>query len=146
MLLQKFPAERFTTTTELTLSTTVDGARSGLTVMGRDYAFLAVEKTASGWQLVYVVNRNADKGETEVTEAIVPVTSGRVWLRASVDDGARTRFGYSTDGRTYVDVGAASFAAREGVWVGARIGLFTTPVQARTPGFTDVEWFRVEGR
>jgi beta-xylosidase len=146
VLLQKFPAERFTATTELTLSTTADGARSGLVVMGRDYAFLAVEETVSGWQLVYGVNRNADKGEKEVTQTVVPATSGHVWLRASVDEGARTRFAYSTDGQSYVDVGAAPFIAREGVWVGARVGLFTTPVQAKTPGFTDVEWFRVDGR
>ena len=143
LLLQKFPAERFTATTEMTLVSSHAGARSGLAVMGRDYAFVAVEKTAEGWRLVYVVNLNADKGEKERVEANAPLSSGHVWLRASVGDGARTTFGYSADGKTFATIGAP-FKAREGVWVGARVGVFTAPLTGADAGHTDVNWFRIE--
>jgi beta-xylosidase len=172
LLLQKFPAERFTATTEMTLVSSHAGARSGLAVMGRDYAFVVVERTAEGWRLVYAANRNADKGEKELVEANAPLASGHVWLRASVGDGARTTFSYSADGKTFTAIGTP-FTAREGVWVGARVGVFTAPVPAQnrgresisiprkdpsiprktTPdpyfaegaGHTDVEWFRIDG-
>jgi beta-xylosidase len=181
VLLQKFPAEWFEATAELTLASTRVGARSGLVVIGRSYAFVAVERTPDGWRLVLVVNTDADKGGKETIQSMAPLASGHVWLRASVEEGARTGFSYSTDGATFVTVGKEPFVAREGVWVGARVGLFTTPVaeaggrssfprgkmgseiiSARTsgndlrphfrdpsfatdPGYTDVEWFRIDG-
>jgi hypothetical protein len=57
---------------------------------------------------------------------------------------AMCRFGYSTDGKNYRDIGEA-FAARQGKWIGAKVGVFalgTTPV--REYGFADFDWFRVE--
>ena len=143
LVLQKFPAERFTATTELTLSASRAGARSGLAVMGRDYAFVAVEKASSGWRLVYVVNKDADKGEKEVVQATAPLSSGHVWMRVTAGEAARSVFSYSADGRTYSPIGSP-FTAREGVWVGARLGLFTAPLAGTDAGHTDIDWFRIE--
>ena len=80
----------------------------------------------------------------ERVEARRPVRSGRLFLRATVEPGARLRFATSEDGTTFTPIGG-EVVVREGAWVGARLGLFTTPLESPTPAdFTDVVWFRVE--
>jgi hypothetical protein len=53
-------------------------------------------------------------------------------------------FSYSVDGKSFHAVGK-TFTAREGVWVGAKLGLFSMATPASTKsGHTDVDWFRIE--
>ncbi|MBK9090489.1 MAG: hypothetical protein IPL90_16135 [Holophagales bacterium] len=58
--------------------------------------------------------------------------------------GALPGFATSEDGKTFTPIGG-EVVAREGAWVGARLGFFTAPLpRLGSADFTDVEWFRVE--
>ncbi|HEY4062768.1 MAG TPA: family 43 glycosylhydrolase [Puia sp.] len=84
LLLQKFPAPDFTATTKMRLVAEQDGKKTGLLVMGGDYAYLAIQKEKEGYVLVQVVCKNAEKGEEERVVArqvlpveTIPVSDGR---------------------------------------------------------------------
>ena len=50
---------------------------------------------------------------------------------------------FSTDGKTFAPVGVA-FKAREGKWIGAKVGLFfVRNGKFNDAGSADVDWFRI---
>ena len=51
LILQKFPAPEFTVTTKVDFSKLATGQKTGLIIMGMDYSYLAVERTAEGGRL-----------------------------------------------------------------------------------------------
>ena len=54
------------------------------------------------------------------------------------------RFHYSTDGATFQEIGEP-FAARQGRWIGAKVGLFALgSAMVREYGYADFDWFRME--
>ncbi len=113
-------------------------------MLGRDTASVALTRSPAGWEVVQSVGRDVDKGGHDEIVARRAVPSGRLHLRVVVVPGARLRFSTSVDGAAFAPIGE-EIAAREGIWVGARIGLFTTPIERpHRSDFTDVEWFRVE--
>ena len=160
LLLQKTPAPNFTATMKLTFSPTKQykGERTGLVVMGMDYAALVLENTASGLTLSQVVCHGADKGQPEQVNASVGLKEGTVYLRVKFGcDGRKIAqsegghdllvtcdFSYSTDGRTFSPLGT-TFQAREGKWIGAKVGTFCTrpAIKANDGGWADVDWFRI---
>jgi beta-xylosidase len=144
VLVTKFPAERFTVTVLLDVRGSAPGAASGLAVLGRDTASVTLARSPAGWEVVHSVGRDVDKGGRDEIAARHAVPSGRLQLRVMVVPGARLQFSTSVDGAAFAPIGE-EIGAREGIWVGARIGLFTTPVERpHRSDFTDVEWFRVE--
>lgn len=160
LLLQKTPAPNFTATMKLTFSPTKQykGERTGLVVMGMDYAALVLENTASGLTLSQVVCHGADKGQPEHVNASVGLKEGTVYLRVKFGCEGRKivqsegghdllvtcDFSYSTDGRTFSPLGT-TFQAREGKWIGAKVGTFCTrpAIKASDGGWADVDWFRI---
>jgi beta-xylosidase len=144
VLVARFPAERFTVTALLDVHGTARDAASGLAVLGRDTASLVVARSPAGWEVVHRMGSGVDEGGRDEVVARRPVPSGRLHLRVAVLPGARLRLSTSVDGVTFAPIGG-ELAAREGIWVGARIALFTMPVERpRRSDFTDVEWFRIE--
>ena len=144
VLLQKLTGPTFTATTSVELTASVLGTRAGLAVMGRDYAYLALEKTAGGIRAMVVLCRDADAGAREIEIATMALASSAGQLRLSVDEAAFGRFSFSRDGRRFEPLGKA-FAVRGGVWVGARVGLFALSPAAEThPAHADFDWFRVK--
>jgi beta-xylosidase len=144
LLLQKFPAEKFTATTKLEFKPTVDGERTGLIVMGTDYANLSLEKKPDGIYLFYHECKNADKGTSETAAMITKLENKNIWLRITVSPAAQCRFSYSLDGEKFIDAGDV-FVAKPGRWIGAKMGIFCTR-QSKTndSGFGEFEWFRVD--
>ncbi|TGE23437.1 glycoside hydrolase family 43 protein [Hymenobacter metallicola] len=146
LLLQKLPAEVFTVTTKLTFTPRFEGEKTGLLMMGMDYAYLSVTNQNGKLQLSQTTCQNADKGAAETTGAPVAEVAAKqpVYLRVAVTAGAKCQFSYSLDGQTFQPVGA-SFQAREGRWIGAKVGLFCTRAgKTNDAGSADVDWFRVE--
>jgi beta-xylosidase len=142
LLLQKLPAREFTATTELDFSQLAVGGRAGIIMMGQDYSYLAVERTAANFRLVRVTARDAQKGEAEVIEAGMECTGDSVFLRVEIGAGARCRFSFSRDGKIFSALGG-NFTARAGVWIGAKVGLFCLSTDLeKKPGHTDFAWFR----
>lgn len=157
LLMQKPTAPNFTCTTKLKFTTSEDylGERTGLVVMGLDYAGLIIENTADGLMLNQVVCLQADKGQAEKIVASVPLQNGEVYLRAQYrDKGIDTKnpldmvvmvqFSYSLDGKKFKPLGDP-FRAKEGKWIGAKTGVFCTrPAQEKVDGgWVDVDFFRV---
>lgn len=157
LLMQKPTAPNFTCTTKLNFTTSDKylGERTGLIVMGLDYAAIVMENTADGLVLNQVVCKEADKGNVEKVIASVPLQSGEVYLRAKfmdkgmleknpLDMKVMVQFSYSLDGKKFKPLGEA-FQAKEGKWIGAKTGVFCTrPAKERVDGgWVDVDFFRV---
>jgi beta-xylosidase len=146
LLLQKFPSENFTATAKITFipSTKITGERTGLLVMGLDYALLSLENTDKGLLLAQNECLAADKGNAEKTNAFMILKSNTVYLRVIVQSGAVCTFCYSVDGKEYQTLGNP-FTAKEGKWIGAKVGLFCNrPVANNDGGRVETDWFRLE--
>lgn len=160
LLLQKISAPNFTATTKLTFKPTkkYTGERTGLVVMGLDYAGLFVENTKDGLVLSQSVCDEADRGSLEKTNASVSLEGNTVYLKSTFSTMDRKnagneggydlvvmcKFSYSMDGMTYRSLGIP-FRVKEGRWIGAKTGLFCTrpSIQTNDGGWTDVDWFRI---
>ena len=64
----------------------------------------------------------------------VPFSDGR--------GGGICYFSYSLDGRKYTSAGVP-FTARQGKWIGAKVGLFSTAPYGKERGWVDADWFRI---
>ena len=66
-----------------------------------------------------------------------------VYLRMKVDGGV-CKFAYSTDGKSFKNVGDA-FKMVEGKWIGAKFGFVSEEPAAKTDaGWIDADWIHVE--
>ena len=161
LLLQKTPAPNFSATTKITFSPIekYKGEKTGLVVMGLDYAALTVENTESGLKLSQVECKKADKGNTEKQNASVDLKKNTFYLRADIStDGSKIsksegghdlvvkcQFYYSTDNKKFEKLGN-EFQVKAGKWIGAKVGVFCTRPNIKTNdgGWADVDWFRIE--
>ena len=84
-------------------------------------------------------------GEAVVT-ASEALETGSLTLRVDVAPGGRCLFSYSADGVLFEPIGEP-FTARQGRWVGAKVGLFSGhpggSVESVAPGFADFGDWRV---
>jgi len=146
LLLQKFPAPVFTATTKLSYHVEWDvwqEKKTGLLVMGNDYACLSVFKNEKGFQIAQILCNDAPNGGTERIVAQQPLKSGTVYLRAAVAPDGTVVFSFSEDGTQYNKIGEI-FSARPDKWIGAKIGLFcTSGADVRTGGYADFDFFRL---
>lgn len=119
LLLQKIPANRaFTVTAKVRftpLKKITGHERAGLIVAGRQSYMLDA-----------------------------PANGEWTWLRVTVSQNHDCQFYTSTDGKTYIAVGKP-FRAVEGVWIGAKVGLYCTRdrVKINDSGYMDVDWFEI---
>lgn len=144
LLLQKFPAERFTATARITMSPRVDGERFGLLVMGMDYAYLGLSFKNRKLFVSRATAIDAEENPAETETMPAEIGSKAAFLRVSVEPGAICRFSYSTDGSSFTIAGEP-FKAREGRWIGAKIGFFfDRPASFNDSGTVDIDWIRFE--
>jgi len=144
LLLQKLPAPAFTITTRVDTSQLREGERAGLVMMGRDYSYIVVLRASAGLQLVRMTSADAAKQAAETEGASTAATTDNVFLRVTVRNEKSCRFSFSFDGKKFQELGT-EFVAREGVWIGAKVGLFAIgPNAGSARGFVDLDWFRVE--
>ena len=141
LLLQKISAPSATYTTRVRFHGSYEGDRAGLVVMGMDYATLGFERRGSKTFLVQSRCLGADKGASEELLGEVELFQGEVWLRCQIEqqwnaDGTPRmccRFSYSLDGRRFKILGE-EFTAKEGKWIGAKIGYYATARIKRNDG------------
>ncbi|WP_443944922.1 glycoside hydrolase 43 family protein [Pedobacter sp. AW1-32] len=144
LLMQKFPADEFTTTTKLTFKPNpkLENEKAGLVVMGRSYAQVGLQSKKDGVYLIFGIGQNADKGKAENTKEITRLKSNTVFLKVKVSAGAKCQFSYSEDGTNFTPVGE-EFQAVAGQWIGAKIGLFAIrDSQTNDAGIAEFDWFR----
>jgi beta-xylosidase len=122
----------------------LEGERSGLVVMGRDYSYLAVVRKGGGLKVVRVNCVDATRNTAENEVAAVELKRDKVYLRVSVVDEGVCDFSYSLDGKRFERLGA-EFRAQPGMWIGAKVGLFSLgPRGERIYGFGTYDWFRIQ--
>ena len=156
LLMQKFPAEEFTATAKLKVSAKDDGQLSGLIIMGLDYSWIGVEKQGEKFLLKQAVCKDAEQGNLEQVSTLAVLEPSRkfeaglfpnyereIYIRVHVDKGAYCRFSYSLDGRKFTEAGTL-FKARQGKWIGAKVGMFSVTPHGKERGWVDVDWFRLE--
>ncbi|MDX9902701.1 MAG: glycoside hydrolase 43 family protein [Bacteroidales bacterium] len=144
LFLQKLPAEEFTATARMSCTLRHEGEEAGMIVMGRDYQYISMKRTDGRLLLRVVRCVDADRGQPEEVLFSEEADSDTLFFGVKVTAGARSVFSYSTDDKTYKEVGEP-FAAREGVWTGAKIGFFALRDGATNDsGYTDLDWFRVK--
>lgn len=158
LLLQKIDAPSYTATTRLRFHPSYSGDRAGVVIMGLDYATLGLTLHDEKIFLQHLHNHNADKGgEEELIEEVEigNFTSGEgytAYLRCEIrmeensDSTPRMscQFSYSLNGKRFYPIGKP-FIAREGKWIGAKIGYYANAqIKKNDGGWVDLEWFRVE--
>jgi beta-xylosidase len=151
LLLQKFPAERFTATASLDLSGLTAGDRAGLVVAGMLMAAIQVQKDSDGLRIVRTTAVSTRHREPLVQPTTAPqsenasasVPGTLVFLRLSVESGGVCTLSFSADGQSFTTLGD-SFTAVNDLWIGAKVGLFCNAADAKpSAGHADVNWFRV---
>jgi beta-xylosidase len=144
LLLQKFPAVEFTATTKISFKPLSEGDKTGLIIMGSDYAYLSVKQINDKVILSQTVCKNADKKNPEEEGEQIPLSSETIYLRVKVSVNALCSFSYSTDGTNYIPAGTP-FNAKQGRWIGAKAGLFCAGrTRSNDTGYADIDWFRIE--
>lgn len=144
LFLQKLPAEKFTATTKVSLNPRFEGERFGLVVMGLDYSYIGVTNKGGKLFVSQATAQNADKGNSETESEAVELKDEEFYLRVKVSEGAMCNFSFSADGVNFTNIGNV-FKAREGRWIGAKVGLFfNRPAKFNDAGTADIDWFRVE--
>ena len=159
LLMQKFTAPEFTATTKLSAVLQNEGDKTGLIVMGWDYAYIALVKTSGGYALEYVQCKDAEQKTAENFLSVVelkdlkvnlkynyktPIPDAGIYLRVNVESGGKCTFSYSTDGKKYIPF-RETFTARQGKWIGTKTGLFVLNKEERTQySWVDADWFRIE--
>ncbi len=156
LLMQKFPAEEFTATTKLKVSAKDDGQLSGLIIMGWDYSWIGVEKQGEKFLLKQAVCKDAEQDNLEQVSTLAVLEPSRkfeaglfpnyereIYIRVHVGKGAYCRFSYSLDGKKFTEAGTL-FKARQGKWIGAKVGMFSVTPHGKERGWVDVDWFRLE--
>jgi hypothetical protein len=155
LLLQKFPAPEFVATTHVKVSAKAAGQQSGLIVMGLDYSRLAIEYDGKNFEIKHILCKDADRGNAEESEHIAnvkpdksygagltPIQELNIVLRVIVENGGKCRFSYSLDGKKFKEC-PTPFQARQGKWIGAKVGLFSVQRNGTERGWLDVDSFEI---
>ncbi|MFA7420834.1 MAG: glycoside hydrolase 43 family protein [Melioribacteraceae bacterium] len=147
LLMQKFPSPNFELTTKVELKADETNLSAGLIIFGLDYARLGIKMSSEGITIFQSVCQSAEKGTKEkiIVEEKIPINL--VYLRIKVAESfssegiplASCTFYHSVDGNNFSKLGNA-FTAREGKWVGAKIGLFSESNSKNS--FADFDWVK----
>lgn len=159
LLLQKLPAPEFTATTKMSAVLLNEGDKTGLIMMGWDYAHISLVKTKGGYAIEYSICKDAEQKTTEQTVLVTEpeqikinekynyrttISDVEIYLQIKAEDGGICTFAYSVDGKRFLQF-PETFTSRQGKWIGAKTGFF---ILNRTAGtnrsWVDVDWFRIE--
>lgn len=155
MLLQKTPADVFTATAKIRMTSKDQNQLGGIIMMGLNYSVLAVKRVGDAFQLVRLTCVAADKGKAEKEDVITtlqpterdkvdyqPAIHEDIYLRMVVSN-SQCRFFYSLNGKSFKEAGEM-FPMKEGKWIGAKIGLLAVePAGQANRGWVEADWFRV---
>lgn len=144
LFMQKLPAEEFSATASLKCNLRFNGEEAGMVVMGRDYQYISLRRADDKLWLRVVRCLNADRGSAEEVLFTKEVTDGDIQFGVRVDSGAVCQFSYGTDGEAMTEAGEP-FAAREGMWIGAKTGFFALrDGVTNDAGYAGLDWYRIK--
>lgn len=144
LLLEKIVGPQMELKTKLEFKPDVKGDRAGIVVMGRDYSTLEFVSEGKEVKLQRRTCIGADKGAVETVGESVALPESKtytVYVKVIIEgDQPVCEFFYSLDGKRYHKIGD-SYTARQGVWIGAKIGFFAispSDMRARVGGWLEV--------
>lgn len=142
LFLQKFPSPEFEVTAQIEFQPELAGEKSGLLIMGEEWAFLAFEKLNNGMRIaMYEAEHNRCDPGTRLIEDVM-VQENSAYFRVSVKEGGICTFSYSLDNIEFNGIGK-EFLAQPGKWIGAKVGLFCiNPNMKESKGYAEFKWFR----
>lgn len=156
MLLQKFHNPGFTATAKVKVTARNEENQSGLIVMGRDYYRVSVQKAGADFDVKLIECKEAESGahEKQLASATIkatktfnaglkPIQECDMWLRLNVSPSGECSFAYSTDGKKFHKLGNPVMA-REGKWIGAKMGVYSIGALGTDRGWIDLDTFTVE--
>ena len=114
------------------------GKTAGLIIMGMDYATVSISHKEKGYYLLQTEAINAVKGTEETVNKKINLKSNSVFIKVDVKaPDALCRFLYSENGKSFKKIGKP-FKAKEGKWIGAKVGLFrVSTIEAKRGGYVD---------
>lgn len=131
LLMQKFPAREFAVETDLDFEKAELGDEAGIVVTGGGtHASLVLRRSESGFELVYQLNGQLVR--------LQHCEASRVRLSVTIDSDARCTFGIGAHTRF-----TPPFHAREGGWIGAKVGLYCRNAGGSSSGSAAFDYFRV---
>ena len=156
ILSEKIVGPQMSFTCRMVFRPSYAGDRAGIVIDGLDYATIEMIYDGNTVALEQRICTEADRGTAESIAAFTSVAADRKAVapdgEGEIDDSytaylkvsiraegsgsgikALCSFSYSLDGKKYRPLGG-EFAAREGKWIGARLGLFATASVARNAG------------
>jgi len=133
LLLQKFPARSFAVETKLDMARAKMGNEAGLIIHGQEYASIAAERTRTGCRLL--LRRRGRVMELQTTSQ----TTFR--FQAAVLDGGVCQFAVAGDEGAY-SLLPETFQATPGLWIGAKVGLYSMHAKDSPAGSADFDYFR----
>jgi beta-xylosidase len=127
VLCQQLPGQPSVWETVVALTGDAAGTRAGIVVLGREYAWLGLERTPTG---VDVVHRRwtAEEGEVTLAREAAPATT--VVVRLAVDAAGVVTWSWGADLTTgqgaELTAVPGTWRAVVGQWIGAEVGLFAS--------------------
>ncbi len=123
---QRLPGRSSTWTTTLRLDGGVPGARAGVVVLGREYAWAGLTRTPAGAEVVCrrSAGRGVEEGGAAALVADGVTAEARVELRVEIDDAGTAMFSWRAPGATEWSMLDDTYQAAAGYWIGAEVGLF----------------------
>lgn len=144
LLLQKFTAPDFTASTKMHFTPKNKGEEAGLVIFGQDYSKLSLKYKGDKLILYQTICKDAHKGGKEILADSLSNVTQPIFLKVRVNYPGECTFYYSFTGNDYKPLGTP-FKAKEGTWIGAKVGIFCTrEFFINDGGYTDFDWFRIE--
>jgi beta-xylosidase len=143
ILAQVLPGTPSTFTTTLELQDVPAGTRAGVVVLGQEYAWLGIIRTADGYVL-----GSGTGGEGPLETALsrsIPLPGPRIELQIRTDAAPRSTFAWRSGPGEPWEVQGWNFGVVQGRWIGAELGIFAaSPLGAREGGSVIVGPVRVD--
>jgi beta-xylosidase len=148
VLTQKINCPTFMAEAKLNVEGLKSGEQAGCTIMGGQYAFLAVRKQMECLSLVYIESAGSSDNREEFTVMKVDLQPDirDITFRLALceeDKQIVVRMSYCLEGKTFTDTGY-TFTPLDHTWVGAKIGLFSVALDNLPDhGYADFEYLKV---
>ncbi|MBP7506625.1 MAG: glycoside hydrolase 43 family protein [Prolixibacteraceae bacterium] len=144
LYLQKLPAEEFSATTSLKFHPKQDGDKTGLILMGEDYASIEIIYSEGKKFITFIAVSDAMTEPKSNQFEMHETTTSDVYFRMEMSKGGVCQFYFSENGINYIKTGQP-FTARAGRWIGAKMGIYALKsIETNNSGYADFDWFRVK--
>lgn len=124
ILTQKITCPEFIVETKMNISAMKNGAKSGMTLIGGEYAAIEIECKDGKFNLLYLESKEENNKKIENILTIMPIALNKdMYFRVEFSNDQKGEFSFSFDGENWESINREFFPGN-GMWSGARIGLF----------------------